>query len=499
MPEAPKLEPLHPSPPGAVEPLATLSAQFATLLRTGDWATLRTRFEEVLMRIPGVRFVRLSGEPGFVAQRTPGPDRWRVRVSSASGVDAILEVLFDSAGHRKEARRMIAASVPFAALVLEIERQPTPAASAGTASKRKERRAILGSSEAMRTLRERIDKLARTDFTVLIEGESGVGKELVAREIHERSRRRRGPFVAINCAALVETLLEAELFGIEDRTATGVRGRRGKFEHADGGTLFLDEVSDLSLAAQSKLLRAIQELAVERVGGQGTQQVDTRIIVATNRSLRQLVEDGGFRMDLFYRLNCLEVRVPPLRVRPEDIVELVHALLDRYREFRDLTPTDAVMDALVSYEWPGNVRELERVIERAVTLADESVIEIDDLPTGVTRRFSETLMPSLEGNETMRAWGSRYARLILRRCNNNKRKACRRLGISYHTLQAYLRYPIRTGSETMEADEASVESGEGDRDLEEDQVFRQLSPEAEVDRESLASERLPEGRLVGSI
>src|SRR5215467_10014051 len=153
---------------------------------------------------------------------------------------------------------------------------------------------MVGQSPMMRDLRLRIARVADTYFTVLIEGESGAGKELVAREIHHVSPRREGPFIAINCAALVESLLEAELFGIEDRAATGVRGRRGKFEAADGGTLFLDEVSDLSLSAQAKLLRAIQDLSVERVGGQGAHRVDIRIVAATNRSLALLVERGAF-------------------------------------------------------------------------------------------------------------------------------------------------------------------------------------------------------------
>jgi two-component system nitrogen regulation response regulator NtrX len=175
----------------------------------------------------------------------------------------------------------------------------------------------------MKALRERVERVATTDFTVLIEGESGTGKELVACQIHDLSHRRAGPFVAINCAALVETLIEAELFGIEERTATGVRGRRGKFEHADGGTLFLDEVAELSMAAQAKLLRAIQDLTVERVGGQGSRRIDTRIVAATNRNLTALVEHGLFRADLFYRLSGVEVHVPPLRRRKEDILELV--------------------------------------------------------------------------------------------------------------------------------------------------------------------------------
>src|SRR5262245_55871874 len=155
--------------------------------------------------------------------------------------------------------------------------------------------ALIGSSTLMRSVRERIERVAATDFTVLIDGESGVGKELVARQIHEISGRRRGPFVPVNCAALVESLLEAELFGIEDRTATGVRGRRGKFECADGGTLFLDEVADLSPAAQAKLLRALQDLAIERVGGHLVHRINTRVVAATNKRLSALVQARSFR------------------------------------------------------------------------------------------------------------------------------------------------------------------------------------------------------------
>jgi two-component system, NtrC family, response regulator HydG len=275
---------------------------------------------------------------------------------------------------------------------------------------------------------------------VLIEGESGTGKELVARQLHEMSRRRAGPFVAVNCAAVVETLLEAELFGIEERTATGVRGRRGKFEHADGGTLFLDEVSDLALSAQAKLLRAIQDLAVERVGSTGTRRVDTRIVVATNRPLSELVEQGLFRADLYYRLSGVDLRVPPLRLRSEDIPELTAHFLARHRGSRDLSMSDAVMDALRLYEWPGNVRQLERLVERAVALVVSNRIELEDLPPQVCGRYGEVLGPSVTAGESMRAWGSRYARLVFERCGRNKRAASKLLDISYHTLEAYLRY-----------------------------------------------------------
>ena len=265
----------------------------------------------------------------------------------------------------------------------------------------------------------------------------------MARQIHELSRRRRAPFIAVNCAAIVETLLEAELFGIEERTATGVRGRRGKFEHAHEGTLFLDEVSDLSPAAQAKLLRAIQDLSVERVGGCAVRRVDTRIIVASNRSLAALVEQGRFRLDLYYRLNGVDVQVPPLRDRREDVLELARYFLERHRTFRSISLSAAAADALQAYDWPGNVRELERVIERGVALAGGPLLELEDLPPALLGGYGEVLLPALRDRSTMRAWGSRYARLVLERCSNNKRQACRELGISYHTLQAYLR--ARTG------------------------------------------------------
>jgi transcriptional regulator with PAS, ATPase and Fis domain len=302
----------------------------------------------------------------------------------------------------------------------------------------------------MRAVRERIERVAATDFTVLIEGESGTGKELVARQIHDISSRRRGPFVALNCAALVETLLEAELFGIEDRTATGVRGRKGKFEHANGGTLFLDEVGDLSPAAQAKLLRAIQELTVERVGGQGTHCVDVRVVAATNRRLLALVEGGAFRSDLFYRLAGIDIFVPPLRERREDILELAGYFLERHRYARALQLSRLAADALFTYDWPGNVRELERLMERTVALARADTIQIDDLPARFRHGYAEVLLPSLERRETLRVWRYRYVRLVLERTGRNKRQACRELGISYHTLQAYLRRGHRALPDSQE-------------------------------------------------
>jgi transcriptional regulator of acetoin/glycerol metabolism len=259
----------------------------------------------------------------------------------------------------------------------------------------------------MAGLRQRVERVATTDFTALIEGESGTGKELVARQIHELSRRRRGPFVAVNCAAVVETLLEAELFGIEERTATGVRGRRGKFEHSDMGTLFLDEVSDLSLSAQAKLLRAVQDLAVERVGGTGTKRVNTRIVAATNRPLSDMV-DKGPSADLYYRLTASKSACRRCGARfRHHRGALIPA---RHGHVRGLVRT---LDALA----PSLARQrarAQRVIERAVPSPESDRIELDDLPPQVRggmprcwRRHWRT--------ETMRARGSRYARLVFER------------------------------------------------------------------------------------
>jgi transcriptional regulator with PAS, ATPase and Fis domain len=297
--------------------------------------------------------------------------------------------------------------------------------------------AIIGNSRVMHDLRSLVWRVGRTRFTVLIEGESGAGKELVAREIHACSGRRGGPFVAVNCAAIVESLLEAELFGIEDHTATGVRGRPGKFERADRGTLFMDEIGDLSPAAQAKLLRVLQESTVERVGASSGRFIDTRIVAATNRSLYEMVGEGRFRRDLYYRLAGVEIVVPPLRLRRDDIPLLVEHFFAQHAAAASLTLGPAVRDALVTYDWPGNVRELSRTIERAVALATGPVVTLDDLPDRLRRDYIELAGPTA-GDESLRAWSGRYVRLVLERCRGNRTRACEVLDISYHTLRAYL-------------------------------------------------------------
>ena len=277
---------------------------------------VRERFEEelrALVRATSVTFRHDGDEtrPNVVMCEVPGSPPFERR--------SWLEAVFDPTRPADDrARQTLAAGAQVAGLLLEMERANGRWPLASARSRSDGAAPLIGSSLGIRTVRDRIERVAATDFTVLIEGESGTGKELVARQIHELSRRRKAPFVAVNCAAIVETLIEAELFGIEERTATGVKGRRGKFEHAQDGTLFLDEVSDLSPSAQAKLLRAIQDLSVERVGGCGARRVDTRIIVASNRSLTLLVEQGRFRLDLYYRLNGVDIQVPPLRYRKDE-------------------------------------------------------------------------------------------------------------------------------------------------------------------------------------
>ena len=424
-------------PPNRCATAVMLETLTSGLASVREPRLVRERFEQelrALVRATSVTF-RQDGEdsrhPNVVSFEVPGSPFER---------RPWLEAVFDPARPVDDrARQMLAAGAQIAGLLLEMERANGRWPLASARSGGDGAVPLLGSSAPIRGVRDRIERVAATDFTVLIEGESGTGKELVARQIHELSRRRKAPFVAVNCAAIVETLIEAELFGIEERTATGVRGRRGKFEHAHEGTLFLDEVSDLSPSAQAKLLRAIQDLSIERVGGSGARRVDTRIIVASNRSLASLVEQGRFRPDLYYRLNGIDIQVPPLRYRKDDVIELARHFLERHRTFRPLSLSVAATDALLAYDWPGNVRELERVIERAVALAGGPFLELDDLPPALLGGYADVLLPALRARSTMRAWGSRYARLVLERCSNNKRQACRQLGISYHTLQGYLR------------------------------------------------------------
>jgi len=246
---------------------------------------------------------------------------------------------------------------------------------------------IIGNSKAMFSVYELINKIARTKSTVLLLGESGVGKELVASAIHYNSPEAAAPFIKFNCAALPESIIESELFGHEKGSFTGAdKARKGRFEDADGGTIFVDEIGELSLQMQAKLLRVLQERSFERVGGNETIQVDIRIIAATNRDLFKMVKEGTFREDLYYRLNVFPIIIPPLCERNSDIIILAKHFMNLYvKKFnKDLKKiTIPVQEMLLNYSWPGNVRELENVIERAVILSDDNFIHGYDLPLSI--------------------------------------------------------------------------------------------------------------------
>jgi two-component system response regulator PilR (NtrC family) len=248
---------------------------------------------------------------------------------------------------------------------------------------------LIGDSPGMQNIFKLVLKIARSNATVLIRGESGTGKELIARAIHQRSRRAENPFSAINCAAIPETLLESELFGYERGAFTGADRRKlGLFEVASGSTLFLDEIGDLSLPLQGKILRALQEREIRRVGGNESIPVDVRVLAATNRDLEAMMKNATFRDDLYYRLNIIPIVVPPLRDRREDIPRIAARVLERSsaehgKEIEGITPE--AMRILGTYDWPGNVRQLESIVERAVLLSESRTIGADDLPAEIRR------------------------------------------------------------------------------------------------------------------
>ena len=302
---------------------------------------------------------------------------------------------------------------------------------------------MIGASPAFRRMMMLVGQVADSSATVLIQGESGAGKEGVARAIHERSARRNKPFVAVNCAALPETLLESELFGFEKGAFTGAAARKeGRFELADGGTLFLDEVADLSAVTQPKILRVLQEGEFERLGGTRTQRVDVRIVTATNQDLAQMVRERRFREDLFYRLNVITINVPPLREKREDIRLLAQHFLRVYsaKNNRHLDGfTDEAVRRLEGYAWPGNVRELENVIERAVVLAKGGLMDVTDLSEEIA---GATPLP--EGVLTVRI-GTPLAEIeqrlldeTLRVTRGNKTLTAKLLGIDVRTVSRKL-------------------------------------------------------------
>jgi DNA-binding NtrC family response regulator len=336
---------------------------------------------------------------------------------------------------------------------------------------------IIGRSPQMQRVFELIRRSAQAFSTVLILGESGTGKELVAAAIHQNSPRRDGPFVAVNCAAMPATLVESELFGHEKGAFTGATDRRmGRFEQASGGTLFIDEIGDFEVALQVKLLRVLEARTITPVGGNKEIKVDTRVLAATSRDIREMMSKGQFREDLYYRLNVITIDLPPLRQRLDDIPLLVKRFMDRVNEQNGTKITSispSVIDALQGYNWPGNVRELLNVIERTMVLADKTVLEVDDLPAFIRSPGARTTVPGAapqtasEGaaapaasaaapsaapqtstapatleqalaTMTLADLEEKAIAAALVRYNNNRTRAARALGISVRTLQRKL-------------------------------------------------------------
>jgi len=303
---------------------------------------------------------------------------------------------------------------------------------------------IIGESSAMRRVFDVMERAVHVTSTVLIQGESGTGKELVARHIHFEGPRKKEPFIVVNCAAIPDSLVESELFGHVKGAFTGAESaREGKFEVADGGTLFLDEIGDMELDSQAKLLRVLQDGVVERVGSSEPRKIDVRVIVATNHDLRERVHDGSFRQDLFFRLDVLPIRLPPLRERMEDLPLLVNHFRKKLSEKLG-RPAPAVgpalIDAMRRYRWPGNVRELEHTLEQAFILADGDTLKLDDLPDKLREppsERSEFVLPP--GGIVLEELEQHLIRQALERSGGRIKEAAELLGLSYKTLQYRLK------------------------------------------------------------
>jgi DNA-binding NtrC family response regulator len=306
--------------------------------------------------------------------------------------------------------------------------------------KRYEYKNIVARSDKMQAVLAMIERVAPTNTTVLLGGESGVGKDMIARAIHEHSSRAPGPFVKINSTAIPENLLESELFGYEKGAFSGaVASKPGKFELADKGSLFLDEIGDIPAATQVKLLRVLQEREFERLGGTRTIKVDVRLIAATNRDLRAALEEGTFREDLYYRLNVVAIDIPPLREHKEDIPDLANFFLAKYsreseKHIQGITP--GAMKILMEFHWPGNVRELENIIQRAVALSAGSVLDVPDIHLDApAARSAASPAPVLPPGVTLDQWENEIIREALHHANGNKSQAARALGLTRNALR----------------------------------------------------------------
>jgi two-component system response regulator HydG len=407
-----------------------------------------TAFDLVLM---DVRMVKISGLEALETIKTLNPAIPVVIMTAYSSVETAVNAL------KQGAHDYLTKPLDFDKLRLTIDRamehtrlKEENRLLRETLGQKFDSQNIIGRSPAMLKLLETVSQVAPSEATVLISGDSGTGKELIAGAIHFNSLRKNGPFVKINCAAITETLLESELFGHEKGAFTGAdRRKEGRFSQAHGGTLLLDEVSEMSLMMQVKLLRALQEREFNRVGGEATIQVDVRVIAATNKDLKDQINRGAFREDLYYRLNVVELRVPPLSERKEDIPLLARHFLETFaaknrKEIKGFTPR--AMDNLIRYDWPGNVRELMNAVERAVVLARSSYLDESDflfmkdfLTENNRQKSAGSDANVLRGEAPLEEVEKAAILKTLNAAKGNKSEAARRLGITRKTLHKKLK------------------------------------------------------------
>ena len=437
------------------EGLATLSAS------NGQEALELLRRPEVAVVVTDLMMPGMDGQELLKAARAIRPDVEVVLMTAYATVETAVAAMKDGAYDfitkplkRHSLVKAVQKALEKQALVAENRDLKARLDALGGAGGRM----MAGQSPAFRACMETLKQAAPATATVLLMGESGTGKELAARFVHEHSARARGPFIAINCAALPEGVLEAELFGVEKGAFTGAVARReGRFERANGGTLFLDEVGEMSAAAQVKLLRVLQEGEIERLGGTQTIKVDVRVIAATNKELQKEVAEGRFREDLFYRLNVVAVRLPSLASRREDIPLLADYFLRRYAQKNAKAVgrfSPEALAVLENYAWPGNVRELENVVERAVVLCRADTITPSDLPPAISGRTAPLIREApaagddatwlsmsyaLAKEQALRRFEKGYVEALMRACENNISAAARKAGMDRSNFKRVLR------------------------------------------------------------
>ncbi len=415
------------------EGVATLAAA------NGQQALELLRRPEVGVMVTDLMMPGVDGQELLRAARATRPDVEVVLMTAFATVETAVAAMRDGAYDfitkplkRHSLVKAVQKAMEKQALVQENANLKAQLAALGS-------RTMVGQSPAFRAFMDTLRQAAPSSATVLLIGQSGTGKELAARSIHEMSPRVKGPFVAVNCAALPESILEAELFGVEKGAFTGAVARReGRFERADGGTLFLDEVGEMSASAQVKLLRVLQEGELERLGGTSTIKVDVRVVAATNKDLPREVAEGRFREDLYFRLNVVEVRIPDLASRREDVPLLADHFLRRFAAKNNKPVrgfTEAARSVLEGYAWPGNVRELEHAVERAVVLSRGEQIDVADLPEAVRKgpigAASQIVIPI---GTPMEELERRVIHETLRHTKGDKNLAARMLGIAARTI-----------------------------------------------------------------